>query len=409
MKKFFYFSLIIFAANNSCINRNYRSVPNVIYISVEDMMPNWGCYGDSIAYTPKLDAFAKEAVLFEDVHCQVALCTPSRTSILTGIRPSTSGIVKIDDDWQKILPNSVSLPRHFRDNGYYTSVAGKIHDYRCGGMDSAYIKTWDTHGISNNELALKALNDVANQKKPFFLAIRYSQAHEPWTPTSGASGKYSTDQFSADGRSPVYKKNTYDESGIKTLIKNYYGEITDVDSLIGELLVNIKDLGLFDNAVILVGAMDHGFCLGFRKKWGKGNCYDNETRVPFMLRLPGKNHKGKSIDALVELVDIYPTLIDLCGLPNPNQILEGTSLVPLLENTDREWKKAVFTHRAYAVDIIGIKTKDYNLIDFAGDSVKLFDRKNDPLNLHDIAGQNPGVVDKMMKIKKQGWQAAVPW
>lgn len=408
MNRLWHLFLLVALTAFSCTSGNQPLKPNVIYISVEDMMPYFGCYGDSIAHTPNLDAFAKEAVLFEDVHCQVALCTPSRTSILTGIRPSTSGIVKIDDNWQNILPNATSLPRHFRDNGYYTSVAGKIHDYRCGGMDSAYVKSWDTHGISDNDLALKALKDVANQERPFFLAIGYSQAHDPWTPSDGATKKYSTDQFSAVGRSPVYKKNTYDESGIKTLIKNYYGEITDADSLIGELLKNIKELELFDNTIILVGAMDHGFCLGYREKWGKGNCYDNETRVPLMIYVPDNKNNGKSTDALVELVDIYPTLIEFCGLPNPNQILEGTSLIPLLEKPDRQWKKAVFTHRAYAVEIIGVKTKDYNLIDFAGDSIKLFDRKNDPLNLHDIARQNPEVVDEIMNIKNLGWQAAVP-
>lgn len=404
MKKLLYVSLAILSGGISCTDGNFRPSPNVIYISVEDMMPNWGCYGDSVAFTPNLDAFAKEAVLFDDAHCQVALCTPSRTSILTGIRPSTSGIVKIDDDWQKMLPNAVSLPRHFKNNGYHTVIAGKIHDYRCGGMDSAYVTEFDIHGMSDNELAIKAIDNAVSQNKPFFLALGYSQAHDPWTPSDWAKSKYSLNQFSAEGRTPEYNKKTYDENGIKELVQNYYGEITDVDSLIGEVLAKIKSLGLFDNTIILIGAMDHGYNFGYRGRWGKGNCYDNETRVPLLVRVPNNPNNGKKTPALVELVDIYPTLAELCGLPQPPQLLEGTSFKPLLENPGLTWKKAVFSHRAYSKGIVGVKTKDYSFIDFEGDSVQLFDRHNDPLNLVDIAAQYPEIVTQMQALVDAGWK-----
>lgn len=392
----------------SCKPENTTQKPNVIYICMEDMMPTFGCYHDTIAVSPSIDAFAREAVLFEDVHCQVALCTPSRTSIMTGLRPSTSGIVTIEDDWQKILPGLTSLPRHFRNKGYYTSIAGKIHDFRCGGMDSAYVKSYDIHGIKNNDLALEALSDAVAQDSPFFLAIGYSQAHDPWTPDEGALSKYTADQFSAKGRSKVYKKNQYDEKGIQDLLRNYYGEVTEVDSLVGDLLAKIKELGLYNRSIILVGSMDHGYNFGYRKRWGKGNCYDNETQVPLLIRIPGIQNPGSRSPALVELVDLYPTLVDLCGLEQPGHPLEGTSLKPLLADPEKEWKKAVFTHRAYAVDIVGVKTKDYNLIDFAGDSVQLFDRINDPLNLIDISKEKPEVVEELMHIKNGGWQHALP-
>ena len=166
------FTALILGQALSCVGDRGHPPFNVIYICMEDMMPSLGCYDDSLAVTPSIDDFARQSVLFEDVHCQVALCTPSRTSILTGIRPSTSRIVTIGDDWQKVLPGVTSLPRHFRNNGYYTSLAGKVHDYRCGGMDSAYVTTFDIHGLSNNDLALAALNDAASQELPFFLAIR---------------------------------------------------------------------------------------------------------------------------------------------------------------------------------------------------------------------------------------------
>ena len=381
---------------------------NVIYISVEDMWPSLACYGDPVAYSSHLDQFAEEAVLFEDVHCQIALCTPSRTSILTGIRPSTSGIVKIDDDWQAILPNATSLPRHFRNQGYYTALAGKIHDLRSGGTDSAYSKIYEAHGVDNNDFPLQALEDAAARDQPFFLAIGYSQAHDPWTPTPGARQHYAPDQFSTQGRENNYQDQEYTDEGVRELVQNYYGEVTEVDSLIGDLLTRIKALGLYDNAIILIGAFDHGYSLGYHGHWGKGNCYDRETMVPLLVRVPGNESNGRRTSGLVELVDVYPTLLDLCDLPPPPQHLEGTSFRPLLEKPEQDWKRAVFTHRAYAVDIVGVKTKQYNLIDFAGDSVQLFDRQADPLNLQDISDTYPEVVRQMQGIQKEGWKKMIP-
>ncbi|GHB86543.1 sulfatase-like hydrolase/transferase [Persicitalea jodogahamensis] len=381
---------------------------NIIYISVEDMWPSLGCYGDTLAHSPNLDQFARESVLFEDVHCQVSLCTPSRTSLLTGIRPSSSGIVKIDDDWQSILPGVTSLPRHFRNHGYYTALAGKIHDPRSGGSDSAYSKVYEEHGVNTNLMPLQALEDLTRQNQPFFLAIGYSQAHDPWTPAQSAKDKYTTNQFSAAGRASVYSGQVHSAEGIRELVRNYYGEVTEVDSLIGEVVQKIKALGLYENSLILVGAFDHGYNLGYRNRWGKGNCYDNETRVPMLVRVPGNPQNGRRSPALVELVDMYPTLVDLCRLPSPSQQLEGLSFRPLLENPGRSWKKAVINHRAYAVDIVGVKTRQYNLIDFAGDSVQLFDRIRDPINLVNIAGSRPEVVRKMKRIKAKGWEGAIP-
>ena len=403
------YPLLLAATLHACDRAVPPARPNVLFISIEDAMPSFGCYGDPIAHTPQIDRFAAESVLFEDVHCQVALCTPSRSSLLTGIRPSTSGLVKIDDDWQAALPQARSLPRHFREHGYYTALAGKIHDYRCGGMDSAYVQVYDHHGVETNELPLQALEDAAAQEdRPFFLAVGYSQAHDPWTPTDGARRHYRPDQFSAAGRAAIYKKEEYDEEAIKALQRDYYGEITDVDSLIGDLLTRAQALGLYENTIILVGAMDHGYNFGYRGRWGKGNNFDNETRVPLLIRLPGNPRNGERADGLVELVDLYPTLTDLCDLPPPPQALEGYSLRGLLYDPTRPWKKAAFTHRAYAVDIVGVKTKEYTLIDYRGDSLQLFARIADPNNLVNIAGGHPAIVEELTAIHKAGWREALP-
>lgn len=388
--------------------------PNVIYICIEDMGPFLGCYGDTFAVTPEIDAFADESVLFEDVHCQVALCTPSRISIITGIRPTTSGMVKIDDPWREMLPEAVTMSRHFRDNGYYALRVGKYSDPRSGPLDDAFDTVYEEWGIEDNRLAYKGLEEVAAQNKPFFLSVGYKQAHDDWTPTAESRALYDPDDVSMAHRTNRYnfkgKVHELTDQQVREMVCDYYGEISDVDRLIGQLIDRIKQMGLYENSIILVGVFDHGFNLGYHGRWGKTHVWDNETEVPMLVRVPGNPNNGKRAPGIVELVDVYPTLVELCDLPSPPQELEGTSFVPLLENPTLKWKKAAFTHGAYSnFRYTGLKTKDYTLIyDDKGNPPLLFDRHEDPINVHNIASQHPDLVEKLVKIQKAGWRGSVP-
>lgn len=381
---------------------------NIIYISLEDLSPYLGCYGDTIVQSPNIDAFAQEALLFEDAHCQVALCTTSRTSILTGIRPATSDIVKIDDDWQAILPNAVSLPRHFKNNGYYTHALGKISDPRNGGMDEAWHVKEETWSIKDNARIPATLQKVKAQNQPFFLAIGYKQTHDPWQPLPQHLQKYDTAHIQLLGDGKTYKKQERTEQEVKNMLHRYYASITEVDSLVGDLLRQLQSAGLMDNAIVILGALDHGYSLGFHGKWGKGDNYDNETHVPLLIRIPDHPSNGKRSTGLVELVDIYPTLVDYCKLPNPPQELEGHSLSGLINAPNRAWKKAIFSHRAYHVNEIGIKTKRYALLVENGTPTHLFDRQRDPNNLVNIIEERPEVVQELMRWKKANWKDALP-
>lgn len=400
---FLLFSIMIFSGCTSS-----QELPNVIYITMEDLSPLWGCYGNKLVKTPYLDDFANDAVLFEDVHCQVALCTPSRTSILTGIRPSTSGIVKIDDDWQQMLPGAVSLPRHFRNNGYFTYKVGKISDPRNGGMDSAWTVAKEPWGIEKNDLALTALKEVAMKNEPFFLAIGYKQTHDPWNPSKHALQKYDLNDIDIVGSGRQYNGKVLTDEEIKELLRRYYASITDVDSLVGNVIERIKQLDLYHKSVILVGVMDHGYSLGVHNKWGKGGVYDNMTRVPLTIRIPQNQHNGARASGITELVDLYPTLVDICGLPSPPQNLEGYSLKKLLNNPDLKWKEAAFSHRAYDVNIVGIKTRNYSSVHYPDGKTELFDRLNDPINLHDISENHPEIVNNHKELKETGWQNSLP-
>lgn len=378
---------------------------NVLYISMEDMYPYLNCYGHDFMHTPNLDAFAEESVTFLDAHCQVALCTPSRTSILTGIRPSTSGIVKINDNWQEILLDAISLPRHFRNNGYFTYKLGKISDPRNGGMDNAWNIAHEEWGIKTNEMVYPALDTLNSIDKPFFMAIGYSQTHDPWDPASHCLNEYSPDEIPDPGPHRIYKGDTLTDQQTYRLAMKYYAEITEVDSLIGGLLERFKSLDFYDNTLIIIGALDHGYSLGYQEHWGKGNNYDTETRVPLFIRIPGNKTNGQKTKELIELVDIYPSLIDLCSLPDPPQELEGYSLRELLHDPGKQWKKAVFTHRAYHVDDRGLKTKDYNLILRKNQDPMLFDRNNDPENRKDISESHFELVDSLTSLMDEGWES----
>ncbi len=181
-----------------------------------------------------------------------------------------------------------------------------------------------------------------------------------------------------------------------------------VDRLIGEVLDRLDDLALLKNTIVLVGCMDHGFSLGWHGKYGKGNPYDMESMVPLLIRLPDGRNAGARSGALVELVDLYPTLVDLCGLPQPPQLLEGVSLRPLLNDPERPWKQAVFVHRAFHLRDVGVKTREWNLVHHAGRPLELYHRRKDPLNLHDVAADYRDVVRALREFLDLGWRTALP-
>ncbi len=405
MRFVFFFSLLCSTLAYLPLMADQR--PNVLWLCIEDIGPFLGCYGWEAVKTPELDRLSRDAVLFEDVHCNVALCTPSRTSVLTGIRPSTSGIVKIDDDWQTMLPKAVSLPRHFKDNGYYVHGVGKIYDGRCGGMDNAF-HVDDNARLETNERPLAALDLVAGKTDPWLLMIGWKQVHTEWTPQPWAYAEYEGVEFDPDAMSRNYRGKELDAAGLQDLLRNFFAYITEVDRFVGEIVREAESRGLLENTILMVGSMDHGFSLGWRGKWGKGNNYDMETMVPLMVRLPENPNNGRRAPGIVELVDLYPTLLELCELPDPPQQLEGLSFVPLLDNPGKAWKQAAFTHKAYHLNDVGVKTKRWNLIADLGQPLQLYDRQADPINLVDVATEYPEVVKELREFINLGWRHGGP-
>ncbi|MEO0734657.1 MAG: sulfatase-like hydrolase/transferase [Bacteroidota bacterium] len=381
----------------ACHQHEPKLPPNVLFITVDDLGPFLPCYDYPAVHSPRFDELATRSVLFANTHCQVALCTPSRTSVLTGVRPTKSGILQIDDNWQTILPDARSLPRHFRDHGYYVHAVGKIYDTRNGGMDHAFDYD-DPEALRDNDRALTALAAVADTTQPFFLALGYAQPHTPWEPDAPSLAHYSPAEIDVSAMSRNFRGEELTTTQLQARVARFYAVITEVDSLVGAVIDRAEALGLLDNTILVVGSLDHGFSLGWRGHYGKGNNFDPETQVPLFIRLPGGAHAGARVRTPTELLDLYPTLIDYCGLPSPPHTLDGRSLRPFLEDPTQPSDRAAFSQRAYHPDDFGVKTERYTLVAWTGEDTLLFDRRQDPLNLQDIAPQHPLLVDSLLEL-----------
>ncbi len=397
-----------------------RPRQNVLFIAIDDLRPELGCYGSDLAITPHLDALAADGLRFNRAYCQQAICSPSRASLMTGARPETINIIENYTYFRDLHPDIITLPQHFRANGYETVYSGKIYHGRftddekswsrkCakpevpkaplpGGYalaenqaifkeNQAAIRTkygevnhyalgrgpaYERADVPdhtypdgyNTEAAISTLKELATQDKPFFLGLGFRLPHLDWNapakywdlydpeeiklatdrerPVEGAAmGLHAS--FELRVRHGIPKKGNIEPALARTLKHAYLASVSYVDALIGKMLEALEEADLRDETIIMVWS-DHGWHLGDLGVWGKATNYEIATRVPLLLWTPDipDRHRGQSTDALVELVDMYPTLCDLAGIGLPDH-LEGLSFAPLLEEPTQTWKKAAFS------------------------------------------------------------------
>jgi iduronate 2-sulfatase len=392
---------------------------NVLFIAVDDLRPELGCYGHPMVISPNIDRLAHQGVRFNRAYCQQAICGPSRASLMTGMRPDTSGIVENNTFFRELVPDVVTLPQHFGNHGYETAYIGKIYHPKqediglswnrkaifakrpnptpLGGYQSpenrASVKRRQEEvfkqyggkfgkyggGLANGP-AFEA-GDVADnmyddgyaadcavatlralKEKPFFLGVGFKKPHlpfvapkkywdlydpadieladNPFAPKDAPSmGLHAS--FELRTRTGVPKKGDVSDADARNLIHAYLACVSYVDAQIGKILDELDALGLRENTIVMLWG-DHGWHLGEHGIWGKATNYEIATRVPLIVSAPGKAARNVASDALVELVDMYPTLSELAGLPLPRH-LEGQSFAPLLEKPDRPWKDAAFS------------------------------------------------------------------
>ena len=445
---------------------------NVLLIIIDDLRPELGCYGADYMVTPNIDQLAKQGTLFERAYVQQPVCTASRASFLTGLRPDTTGsdypysIYTVKNLLEGDRP---SVMRYFMNQGYYVRGIGKVHHgYNENFTEKSYSTGYGTSYVDvslkkankserppyecanvgdefyddgkNTLEAIATLRRMAAQEKPFMLTLGYWKPHLPWNAPKKYwdlyerhkiplapnpshpkdSPKYSTDWCNLQKYKLPKSPNELlvGDEGIARKMKHAYAAcVSYVDTQLGKVLNELDTLGLRDRTVVML-ISDHGWHLGEQDHWGKSTNFDNSTRAPMIISAPGLKSSQRT-HALVEYVDIFPTLCELAGIELPTY-LEGTSVTPLLEEPAREWKRAAFSQypRGWPrakFEGYSIRTDRYNYIqwrelDGSFKGHELYDHQTDPIESVNIVGKLEChvVVQELQAQLQAGWKAALP-
>ncbi len=435
--------------------------PNVLFIALDDMndwISTLGGYTGKV-HTPNFNRLAKKGITFSNAHCPSTVCNPSRTAILTGLRPSTTGIYNNGQWWRPALPNVVTMPECFRNNGYHVEGGGKIFHHTLGNnppgiWDHYHPQVQDSpwhydYPVPGQHTAKKGvhwpehfpLNRIENVKrgkrpplnyrefdwgpfdkadlemgdgqmvqwamdflakshdKPFFLAAGIYRPHLPWYVPRKYFQRYPLDQI----RLPKVKKDDLDDVPVagrklagarhadfelvkqtgkyKEAVQAYLASISFADALVGLLLDALEKSSYHDNTIIVVWS-DHGWHLGEKGAWHKKTLWERATHVPYFIVAPGVTRPGSVCHRPVNLIDIYPTLIDLCGLHTDRQ-LDGVSLVQLLKDPEAVWERPSVTTLGRGNHTV--RTERWRYIRYHDGTEELYDLDNDPHEWTNVA------------------------
>lgn len=389
---------ILFALCSSLVA---ATSPNILFIASDDLRVELGCYGQDWVQTPHLDKLARTSTRFSRAYCQVALCNPSRASLLTGLYPDTLGVIDLPTHFRLTHPEIVTLPEYFKQQGYFTKNIGKVfhnwHQDDLNGDPQSWSAPAEMHynahindvvtpktlldGQEDNTVssllnkraekydvpddaywdgiiagkAVRALKILKQKDRPFFLAVGFWKPHLPFNAPKKYWDLYQNNPELAPYLQPKYPRwpelapdlakhpgrelmrsfnEELDSEQVALLRQGYYAAISYLDAQVGKVLEALEALGLEENTIVVFWS-DHGFHLGERGLWCKNSCYELDTQVPLMIRTPGQE-RGQVSDSFAELIDLYPTLVELCGLPAveplPGQPMQGKSLVPVLQD-----------------------------------------------------------------------------
>ena len=428
---------------------------NVLFIAIDDLRPLLGCYGYPEMHTPNIDALAERGTLFNRAYCQFPVCNPSRASVFTGLRPDTVGVYNNFSYFRDTLPEVVTLPQHFKTHGYHTRSVGKIThgpnallDQRSWSapiwrefwkpVDKATNPSWQALDVPDDELEDGRIADAAVEilsgikDREFFLAVGFNKPHLPFYAPNKYFDLYPPQTFSVpvDSRLPkdapdiasnpkglrgyqdISKYPPFEDEKTLELIRAYAATTSYVDAQVGRVLNQLNALGLTENTVVVLWG-DHGFHLGEHGLWRKNTLFEDSVRSPLIISVPGQTSPNTTTDALVELIDIYPTLCDACQLPAPTE-LEGISMIPVVEQPTRTWKSAAFSQLSRgSVQGISIRTERYRYTEWGQDAVhgkELYDYDLDPNETVNIAGlpENIELVTDLSEQLRAGWRAALP-
>ena len=402
--------------------------PNVLFIAVDDLNDWINVMGGSPTpiKTPNFDRLAARGMLFTNAHCAAPACNPSRTSLMTGLRPSSTGIYHNPMPWRPVLPKAVTIPQHFMQHGYTALGAGKIFH---GGFDddaswNAYFKKGgdpqpkakSVSGLNKGHFDWgpvdakdEEMNDYRvvswcieqlekKRDKPLFLACGIYRPHLPWYVPQKYFDMYplkdikvpSVPKDDLNDVPPTGRRIARPEGDHAAVTKNdqwkhavqgYLASITFADAQLGRLLDALDKSPAKDNTIIVLWG-DHGWHLGEKEHWRKFALWEEAARVPMMIIAPGVTKAGSRCERPVNLIDIYPTLIELCGLDKRKE-LEGVSLMPLLKDVDANWDRPSLT--THGRNNHALRSERWRYIRYADGSEELYDHENDPQEWKNLA------------------------
>lgn len=459
--------------------------PNILLICVDDLKPILGCYGDKLIKSPHIDRLAAKGLTFDFAYCNQAVCSPSRNALLVGLRPQTLGIYDLATNFRKARPDAITLPQHFKDQGYRTQAMGKLFHVGHGNTEDG--RSWSVPHFQAKSIgyALKENNaeltreeaffankspanlprgaayenadvtddvygdgKVANEaiarlraakekpEEPFFLAVGFLKPHLPFCapkkywdlydpaklplaqlrePPTGAPSY--APQFGGELRNykDIPAKGALPDDLQRTLIHGYYACVSYMDAQFGRVLDELERTGLDKNTIIVLWG-DHGWHLGDHGMWCKHTNYEQAARVPLIIVAPGQTKPASRTTAMIETVDIYPTLCELAGLPIPKE-LDGISAAAVLKDPAQSLRDSII-HVYPRGGRLGraIRNERYRLVEWKkpGDSpqsaeLELYDYETDPAETQNLAGEKPEVVAMLRAILAKHPEAKPQW
>lgn len=448
--------------------------PNILFIAVDDLRPSLGAYGDDFAITPNIDTLAQRSLVFDRAYVQMATCSPSRASLMSSLRPDTTGIYFSNLETKKVedvVPIERTLNGFFKTAGYETVGIGKIyhtHEDSEEGWSTPVLDHWADRSIQlrgksvepetylswigsgkskprpweagnvgdagyvdglNTLFAVMEMHRLAQSEKPFFLAVGirkphlpfnapkkywdlYDEALVPMPVRTGPPEKAAAYTMNNSGELHNYagvgeRGAEYSQSFIRLMNHGYYASVSYADAMVGKVLDTLEELNLDDNTIIVLWG-DHGYKIGDYGAFNKHTNLEIDTRVPLMISLP-ENRNARRTNALVETIDLFPTLASLAGLEAPGD-LHGESFEKLLENPDQDFKEVTlqqFYRSKNGKDVMGyaVRSKDFRYVAWMmtetgeADAIELYDLRGD---LHEKVNvvNDPALAHIVMQMER---------
>lgn len=474
--------LLLFAARVGLAAATLPRKPNVLFIAIDDLRPELGCYGVSYAQSPNLDRLARQGVLFTNHFVQVPTCGASRYALLTGRNPAHSGVTRSNSGFyqgpsaltRERTNGAQTMPELFRRSGYRTVCIGKI-SHTADGKVFSYSgqgdgrpelpNAWDVlatpygpwkrgwgiffaytggrhreDGQDHHDLmefiaekdedlpdgllakqAIEQLRKLKQKKTPFFLGLGFFKPHLPFVATKAdwnaiaqtnvplpphpekikspywhRSGEFYRYDFPFPKEHPLRREDQLHAR------RAYLAAARYTDRQVGKVLDTLQQLDLADSTIVVVWG-DHGWHLGDSGIWGKHTPFERAVHSPLIIKAPGLSESGLRCDSLVETIDIYPTLVDLCrpDFTRTEHPLDGISLKPLLQGKRTQTHEAALSYWGRA---ISVRTRKYRLVATSRNgkftNVELYNVKNDPDPGTNIASREPDVVDKLLEYAR---------